>query len=851
MRRQPATCRKPGRRAALPLPWRRRTADAVALAILLGILAALLLAAAASPPTRLAFTVDRAPADASLQYFYPAERNSELTYRWAEPRATIRLPLSRPGTYRITLGLLDGAPAPARSVTIAVGGRTLTVTPLASAARDVTVETTITPQEWRDNPGHDLALTIEAPPARVGNDPRPLGVVLTRIAIVPQQVPAPWQPALLLPNLLLLIAAYAVLRGCGVLFRLAVGVCGLMLVAYAIFVALARLDALALAYTLALNPLRPLIILALLTGALLAAGRWHRRQGIPPARLKWGAGIVAAYAVATVALTWPVALHLHTATATGADPPLQLWIARWIEHALVTDPRHLYDANVFYPYPTTLAYSDANIPMALLHWPLALLLGDDLVAFNLLMLGTFVLAATGMYALTARLTRNRGAAFLAGLAFAFLPVRFAHLSHLQQLSHAWTPWVVLALLLLLACQQWRWSVILGIALAVQALSSFYLAAQILCVVGVVALVALVADRRARSWRAVSRLALAAVVSLALVLPLAAPYLTLNAQQGLERRIEESAQAGRSATLDAYRRVLDPTPLWPGLLPPVEESYEDILYPGAAVLLGALVALAAWRRRCYAVTFLLVGGVAFVLSLGPTLLLPGGRTVPLPYTALYDLFPLFKALRVPARFGLLTDFALVVLAAGGAASGWRWLARRLPPARRPLAALLATILLVVAIVGETLTLPIPLDALDRSPATTAPYRWLGMQPDNGAVLDMPIYYARYSRATLMYRSTYHWHPLVEGYSGFLPPDYWERLGPLTRDLERPNGTTSRAVGLIDEATIGLVRALDVRYIIFHRSDYKAEDWPLVLAALERTGAAERAHDSDDVVIYRLK
>ena len=49
----------------------------------------------------------------------------------------------------------------------------------------------------------------------------------------------------------------------------------------------------------------------------------------------------------------------------------------------------------------------------------------------------------------------------------------------------------------------------------------------------------------------------------------------------------------------------------------------------------------------------------------------------------------------------------------------------------------------------------------------------------------------------------------------------------------------------------MRDLGVRYIIFHRSDYKAEDWPLVLAALERTGAAERAHETDDIVIYRLK
>ncbi len=836
---------------AATAPWQRWTTEAVVLIGLLATLAGLLLYAAASPPTRLAFTVDQPTGAETLHYFYSVERNSTLAYRWAEPRATIQLPVSRPGTYRITLALLDGAPPPARTTTIAVEGRTVTTVALDSAARDIVIEAMIAPQEWKDDPQHDLDLTLDTPATRVGADPRPLGIILTGVEMVPEAVLNPWQPALLLPNLLFLLVAYGVLRTFGLPLGVAAGIGGAALAAYLVFIALARSEALALGYTLALNPARPLVALGLLAGILFATRR-RLRRATPRARsqLAQGAAITAVYAVATLVLTWPLAIRLNTATATGADPPLQLWIARWIEHALVTDPAHLYDANVFYPYPTTLAYSDTNIPMALLHWPLFLLTGDDLVAFNLLMLGTFVLAATGMYALAWRLTRNRGAAFLGGLAFAFLPARFAHFSHLQQLSHAWTPWVALALLILLARQQWRWSAVLGVALAVEALSSFYLAAQLLCVVGVIVLVALVADRRVRTWRSVSRLAAAGVVALALVLPVAWPYGTLNSAQGLERRIEENAQAGRSATLDSYRRVSDGTPLWRGLMPPVEDNSEDILYPGGVTLLGALVGSVAWRRRRLAITFLLLGGVAFVLSLGPTLTLPDGATMPLPYSALYTGVPLFKALRVPARFGMLTDFALVVLAAGGAAAGWRWLARRLQPVPRRAVAVLVTGLLAVAVLVETAAVPIPLDPLARAPETTAPYHWLATQPD-GAVLDLPVYFARYSRATLMYWSTYHWHPLVEGYSGFLPPNYWERLSPFIHNLERPNGTTSRAVSYVDEGTIGLVRDLGVRYIIFHRSDYHAEDWPLVLAALERTDVAERAYVSDDTAIYRLK
>jgi hypothetical protein len=51
------------------------------------------------------------------------------------------------------------------------------------------------------------------------------------------------------------------------------------------------------------------------------------------------------------------------------------------------------------------------------------LTGNLLLCYNLLFLSTFVLSGLGMYLLVREFTGNRWAAFLAGLLFAFVPIR--------------------------------------------------------------------------------------------------------------------------------------------------------------------------------------------------------------------------------------------------------------------------------------------------------------------------------------------------------------------------------------------------------------------------------------------
>src|SRR3954471_22244048 len=63
-------------------------------------------------------------------------------------------------------------------------------------------------------------------------------------------------------------------------------------------------------------------------------------------------------------LTWPLAsdpAHLGRTLPTDADGQFSIWNIAWVAHALVVDPVHVFDANIYHPHRLTLAYSEANL----------------------------------------------------------------------------------------------------------------------------------------------------------------------------------------------------------------------------------------------------------------------------------------------------------------------------------------------------------------------------------------------------------------------------------------------------------------------------------------------------------
>jgi hypothetical protein len=154
-----------------------------------------------------------------------------------------------------------------------------------------------------------------------------------------------------------------------------------------------------------------------------------------------------------------------------------------------------------------------------------------------------------------------------------------------------------------------------------------------------------------------------------------------------------------------------------------------------------------------------------------------------YTFLFQSFGfLFRAIRVPARGMVLFHLALGVLAAWGLAI----LLRRVR-GRGERRAFVGAALLLTAI--EYRASPIDFPAVERDPAPV--YSWLAGVRVPGAVLELPIgfdYDAEHE-----FRSTAHWKPLINGYSGFSPPHY-DALRDLFQKSPVPVAAWDRAVAL---------------------------------------------------------
>jgi hypothetical protein len=72
----------------------------------------------------------------------------------------------------------------------------------------------------------------------------------------------------------------------------------------------------------------------------------------------------------TILVTWPQAEHLSSMLSPHFDAQFSIWRLGWIAHALATAPTKIFDANIFHPAPTTLAYSDATMLQGVLGAPL-------------------------------------------------------------------------------------------------------------------------------------------------------------------------------------------------------------------------------------------------------------------------------------------------------------------------------------------------------------------------------------------------------------------------------------------------------------------------------------------------
>jgi len=569
-------------------------------------------------------------------------------------------------------------------------------------------------------------------------------------------------------------------------------------------------------------------------------------QALPPAlsadmidqdRRRTGA-VAALFVALTLVATYPIArAPASYAFFNHADAQLNMWILAWDAHAIARYPRHVFDTNIFAPEPHTLAYSETLLGYAPLAAPILWLGGSPALAFNAVLLFSFIASGLGMYLLARHLTGRHGPAIVGGVVYAFMPYRFAHVPQIQLEAMEWMPLAFLSLHLFIERRRPVYAVTLAATVVVQAFCCLYYAVFLGLALLVATPVLLAGDRQARRAGTLVTLGLAGALTIVALAPIGVEYMRVHREQGLERTLDETAT--RAADVDAF--LASPARLHQRLWGH-DGVPRDYLFPGVIALLLCAVAIAAAGRTIIAgrrplpsravvvIAYAAIAAVGVFASLGPHGV--GGVSL---FHLLYDAGPLMHGLRQVSRFAVLGLFGVSVLAAIGAATVTA-------NARRYRA--LATATLAALAFAEVLVAPLSADRPGGEPLMAVPsappvYGWLARQPGKFSIVELPFAPRgqMWQNGSYVYWSTVHWHGVVDAYSGFTPPSY--------ADFAR---TFS---GFPDDRSHEALTLRHVRYVVIHFDLYKPWNAPLNVARVGRTPWLHEVQRFPDVVVLAVQ
>ena len=284
----------------------------------------------------------------------------------------------------------------------------------------------------------------------------------------------------------------------------------------------------------------------------------------------------------------PLSLHPHDSLNDAWDCLLNTWVLGWDHTQLGRDPLHLYDANIFYPYPQTLSYSETLLPLALLSWPVAAATKNPILAYNFVFFLSCLLNAYAMFLLVKHLTGRALSGLAAGLIFAFSATLMQQITHLQLVAAWFIPLALLQLHRFFETGRWRHSVLFALFFFLQALTCVYYGLFFLSLLPVLLGVMLLLYGEKANFGFLLKLGAPLLVAGLALLAYSQPFLSLFRKYHFQRGLEYGADLQNYLAVPPHNLIL-------GKLLSSLGSYEYFLFPGIAAL--ALAAVLAGTKAC--------------------------------------------------------------------------------------------------------------------------------------------------------------------------------------------------------------------------------------------------------------
>ncbi|MFC2166961.1 discoidin domain-containing protein [Acidobacteriota bacterium] len=506
------------------------------------------------------------------------------------------------------------------------------------------------------------------------------------------------------------------------------------------------------------------------------------------------------FVVLTLLMTYPTVLKMGTSVRDLGDPLLNTWIMAWNAKAIThLDFKDYFNANIFFPHKRTLAYSEFLIPQSLVALPALLVSKNPIFAYNFILLLSFLTSGFGAYLLARYLTSSTSGGIIAGVIYAFSPFMFHQLGHLQVITAGGIPLALLFLHKFFLSERYKHLLLFTLFFLLQILANGYYAMYLSLFAGLYILLYVVTRNKYKDWEFWLKMALFVCIVFAVAGPFFSQYFLLREEMGFVRH-----GIGSSASLTSFLATAPMNRIY-GNLTSVFLKPESALFPGVLAFMLAAVGFIRSRRwnktwkplvRKYTIIYSVILFISFLFTFGSK-----G-----PYILLFKYVPGFNGLRVASRFHIFVMLSIAVLAAFGIKS-----ILSVSHSKKKFANS-AIVLLVMLILLEYLSIPLPMDTVPAKENIPEVYKWLKAEKGDFALLELPLPKLMEERAWIesprLYYSTYHWKKLVNGISGYFPLLYSE----LRRRWEREPL----------EHNIHDLQTLGVKYIILHSSLYEEEE-----------------------------
>ncbi len=546
------------------------------------------------------------------------------------------------------------------------------------------------------------------------------------------------------------------------------------------------------------------------------------------------------YALLTVIATFPLIRHLDShiiANEFGAvDGYLGIWNIWWAAQALQNGQSPFVTPLLFHPDGLDLFWQTLSLPQGLLAFPITITSGP-LVAYNLLILASFLLGGYTAFLFVRYVIGNNVAALVGGAIYSFAPFHLQKVvdAQLEVASIQWVPLYLLVLHLLLDRPGWYRALFAGLLLLWVGLGTWYYGLFCLIYTGLAAGIwalrirARVSDHgeagrrekyprehqvtglRHHLWKALQeRLSIGTLLwglaPIGIWLLLMTPRLISLLQTG-DTYLGDAREFNARSSADLIAFWL-PSPLHPLWGAAITEFYTDLHRSAmlwnvslglVAIVLALLGGIATWQDNW---RWLLLLAATLLLAMGEELRVFGIETgIPLPYALLADL-PGIRASHRPNHFVILSMALVALLAAQGVLQ----LFRRWPRQRYPLTALLLLAILLIDGWAQPLPLfsrPIP-----------AAYAQLPEPEPDDALLPIPLH-INFSRSENLWYQTTHGWPIIGGFIGREPPYHVGKYAPGIRELRYGRRVADDILALDwPEQARAALAAYDIRYIIYH-------------------------------------